>query len=454
MLLFYIQEDENEKDGKDDRKEGSIGKYENERKRERDSRRERSPASDRMRDRNRKREPTKDRRDRRDEPRSDPRDEPMLTDDEIERRKVERQLREKENSYQNRLRKWEDRELRKSREFDERARKDAERKEEEYRESKKLKVFLEDYDDDRDDPRYYRPSIMKQRLRERQREIEEDERDRRIEKRELEELRRKLSEEGHPDPESEVKSRMGSDDGTNGSNSGSCSGEKVVKSVNEKIKDLMAQARSTSNPNPIVAQEDSSLSGLSDSQTPREEIHLNPFSFQGKRIEKRNDDSTDASPALDKKKRPVPDIFNVNDEEDSSVAKKRRLPTLNDDDDSSSSRLLSSEEKKKQIKELISEIPTSKEALFAYAIDWSLVDSTLMDRRIRPWVNKKITEFIGEEEQALVDFICTKLSGRASAESILNEVVMVLDEEAEVFVVKLWRLLIYEIKAKKAGLAK
>lgn len=31
--------------------------------------------------------------------------------------------------------------------------------------------------------------------------------------------------------------------------------------------------------------------------------------------------------------------------------------------------------------------------------------------------------------------------------------VQVLDEEAEVFVVKMWRLLIYELDAKKSGIA-
>ena len=31
---------------------------------------------------------------------------------------------------------------------------------------------------------------------------------------------------------------------------------------------------------------------------------------------------------------------------------------------------------------------------------------------------------------------------------------MVLDEEAEIFVAKLWRLLIYETEAKKEGLTK
>lgn len=315
------------------------------------------------------------------------------------------------------------------------------------RESRKLKIFLEDYDDDRDDPKYYRPSKMKVLMDQRRREIQEDERDRRMEKRELEELRSKLSQDEQGVSVDDDNSNHHVSPATSNSN-----GDKV-KSVNDKIRDLMAQARSSSL-NQITTQEDASLSGLSDSQTPREELHLNPFSLQGKRIEKRPDDSLDTSPALDKKKRPVPDIFNSHDDDDSSVSKKRRLPTLNEDDDSSSSRIMSKEEKEKQIRELISEIPTTKDALFAYEIDWSWVDPSLMDKRIRPWVNKKINEFIGEEEPALVDFICTKLAARSSAQLILNEVVMVLDEEAEVFVVKLWRLLIYEIKAKKAGLAK
>lgn len=32
-----------------------------------------------------------------------------------------------------------------------------------------------------------------------------------------------------------------------------------------------------------------------------------------------------------------------------------------------------------------------------------------MDRRIRPWINKKIIEYIGEEEATLVDFVCSKV---------------------------------------------
>ena len=77
-----------------------------------------------------------------------------------------------------------------------------------------------------------------------------------------------------------------------------------------------------------------------------------------------------------------------------------------------------------------------------------------MERRIRPWINKKISDYIGEEEQTLLNFICKKLLTKSTAQSLLDDVAMVLDEEAQVFVVKLWRLLIYEIEAKKIGLNK
>ena len=45
---------------------------------------------------------------------------------------------------------------------------------------------------------------MERRLRDRQKEKEADARDRQKEKEELEEIKRKLFEEGHPDPETEI----------------------------------------------------------------------------------------------------------------------------------------------------------------------------------------------------------------------------------------------------------
>jgi RNA-binding protein 25 len=87
--------------------------------------------------------------------------------------------------------------------------------------------------------------------------------------------------------------------------------------------------------------------------------------------------------------------------------------------------------------------------LFEYSIDWDLVDNQLMEKRIRPWINKKIAEYIGEPKPSLTDFICSKVLAGSAPKAILDDVQMVLDDEAEVFVVKMWRLLIYEIENKK-----
>ena len=57
---------------------------------------------------------------------------------------------------------------------------------------------------------------------------------------------------------------------------------------------------------------------------------------------------------------------------------------------------------------------------------WSSLNvQTLMDRRIRPWVNKKIVEYIGEDEPTLSDFICKKVISHSSPSNILADISMV-----------------------------
>jgi len=70
------------------------------------------------------------------------------------------------------------------------------------------------------------------------------------------------------------------------------------------------------------------------------------------------------------------------------------------------------EEKRQAVRKLIENIPTKKEDLFNYSLDWSLLDPNLMEKRIKPWVTKKIVEYIGEEEATLTDFICSSIMSR------------------------------------------
>lgn len=120
---------------------------------------------------------------------------------------------------------------------------------------------------------------------------------------------------------------------------------------------------------------------------------------------------------------------------------------------------MTSEERKQMIKDLIDRIPTAKNDLFAFPINWNYVDKSLVEQRVniilkikirkildssgiffasvyliamffiflkvKPWVSKKITDYIGEEEASLVDFVCEKVTSKTDPQKILSDIAMV-----------------------------
>ncbi|KAF5449864.1 hypothetical protein F2P56_030266 [Juglans regia] len=105
------------------------------------------------------------------------------------------------------------------------------------------------------------------------------------------------------------------------------------------------------------------------------------------------------------------------------------------------------------LKQLIDMIPKTKEELFSYEINWAVYDKHELHERMRPWISKKITEFLGEEETTLVDYIVSSTQEHMKASQMLELLQSILDEEAEMFVLKMWRMLIYEIKRVETGVA-
>merc|ERR1712223_1115234 len=77
-----------------------------------------------------------------------------------------------------------------------------------------------------------------------------------------------------------------------------------------------------------------------------------------------------------RKKLPVADIFN--NEEDDDDKPKKKLKPLPPPTKVDEKKEKSADDKRKHIKSLIEKIPTDKGALFAYTVDWDLVDNTLM----------------------------------------------------------------------------
>ncbi|XP_037575596.1 RNA-binding protein 25 isoform X4 [Dermacentor silvarum] len=426
-----------------------------------------------------------------------------------ERKKLERKLREKEAAYQERLRNWEARERRKAKEYEKERLKEEERQAEEAKEARRLKEFLEDYEDERDDVKYYKGAALQRRMKDREKEIELDNRDRQREREELDDLRRKLADEGHPDPEAEAKRihheeearllkpqphlltvvrpepepepeprgrEVSSPPARRPSQHSRAPMSPKAEPRSPPPRRENSSARHARSPSPqsapstgpaVTAEEDgsgqNSLSGFSDVATPQEEGRSMGFGVLKLGGSPSQASGRKSPPSSSKRKKlsvAASQVFgNAEEEESAETRKKRKLVPLEDEEARQQQQQqqvqhMNTEEKRKHIKSLIDRIPTSKEELFNFNFDRSLVDNALMDKRIRPWINKKIVEYIGEEEPTLVDFICSKVLAGSAAQSILNDVSMVLDEEAEVFVVKMWRLLIYEIEAKKVGLVK
>uniref|UniRef100_A0A3B5KYU2 RNA binding motif protein 25b n=1 Tax=Xiphophorus couchianus TaxID=32473 RepID=A0A3B5KYU2_9TELE len=465
------QERERDRDKERDRKNREIERERDwERNRSRDRSAERSRSRELSRDRERERERERDKkRDQEDE------------EDAYERRKLERKLRDKEAAYQERLKNWELRERKKARDYAKESEREDERRREMVKEGKRLKEFLEDYDDDRDDPKYYRGSALQKRLRDREKEMEADERDRKREKEELEEIRQRLLDEGHPDPDAELR-RMEEEEEERlrqppilqepePEEQREQEGEEEDYDNDEDNVEAKPQLKPMMRPI-TSAPSVSSASGNVSPNTPGEESpcgiiipHENsppdalPQDENRPKIGLSLKLGATGSPsqhnAVKRKKLPVDSVFNkFDDEEADEQPRKRKLVPLDYDDDKSlgvdgaglsSIKGANTEEKRKHIKSLIEKIPTAKPELFSYSLDWSMVDT---------FICIILTTESGAGNICADICVCSQVMAHSMPQSILDDVAMVLDEEAEVFIVKMWRLLIYETEAKKIGLVK
>ncbi|XP_061359540.1 RNA-binding motif protein 25-like isoform X2 [Gastrolobium bilobum] len=133
---------------------------------------------------------------------------------------------------------------------------------------------------------------------------------------------------------------------------------------------------------------------------------------------------------------------------------KEKIPDRGRDRDHGCDRLKTSDNRRLlDAKQLIDMIPKTKEELFSFEIDWTVYDKHQLHERMRPWISKKIREFLGEEENTLIDYIVSSTQEHVKASQMLERLQIILDEEAEMFVLKMWRMLIFEIKKVETGLA-
>ena len=84
-------------------------------------------------------------------------------------------------------------------------------------------------------------------------------------------------------------------------------------------------------------------------------------------------------------------------------------------------RIMTKEERVEALQELVQKIPIDKEGLWEWPIKWDYLTESLLEGKLRPFVSKKVVEYIGAEESDLVDYAIRAVASRAGAQAVLNE---------------------------------
>jgi hypothetical protein len=108
----------------------------------------------------------------------------------------------------------------------------------------------------------------------------------------------------------------------------------------------------------------------------------------------------------------------LEDEEDADKSSKRTLIPIKFDP-STASAALSDEERDQAVRQLAAEIPNDKDGLWAWDVKWEFVDDATIDK-LRPFVEKKIMEYLGVQEQLLVEVVEEHVRTRGKPQDLVE----------------------------------
>ncbi len=78
-------------------------------------------------------------------------------------------------------------------------------------------------------------------------------------------------------------------------------------------------------------------------------------------------------------------------------------------------------------------------------VQWGmLMKHEVIERVARAWIGKKIKEYMGVEEQSVVNMIIKILNQRPNPQVMCEKLKDILDEKTGEFVMRLWQTLVFE----------
>jgi hypothetical protein len=110
----------------------------------------------------------------------------------------------------------------------------------------------------------------------------------------------------------------------------------------------------------------------------------------------------------------------LEDEEDTEKTSRRTLIPIKFDPAAQSAGL-SDEEREQAIKDLAAEIPTDKDGLWGWDVKWDFVDDAVIAEKLRPFVERKIVEYLGVQEQLLVEVVEEHIRKRGGPQELVEQ---------------------------------
>lgn len=110
----------------------------------------------------------------------------------------------------------------------------------------------------------------------------------------------------------------------------------------------------------------------------------------------------------------------LEDEEDADASAKRTLIPIKFDS-AADAQLMTDEERTQAARQLASDIPSDKEGLWKWPVKWEFLDETVLTEQLKPFTEKKIVEYLGVQEQMLVEFIMDEIRKRGSPNAIVEQ---------------------------------
>ena len=110
----------------------------------------------------------------------------------------------------------------------------------------------------------------------------------------------------------------------------------------------------------------------------------------------------------------------LEDEEEADSTAKRTLIPIKFDSAAEAAGL-TEEERQQAVRQLASDIPSDKDGLWKWPVKWEFVDDTVLSEQLKPFVEKKIVEYLGVQEQMLVEAVEDHIRKRGAPQALVEE---------------------------------